>query len=120
APVDIQAILTVIGRRTLTYRNGEDQPLNLTLTNLSRADLFMANLSGARLSGANLTLATPIGANLSRAFLDEANLSGADLSGANLSGAMGLRQGQIESATGDAETKLPDGLQRPKHWPTTP
>jgi hypothetical protein len=36
---DIQAILTVIGRRTRTYEKGEDQPLNLTYTDL-RGHIF--------------------------------------------------------------------------------
>ena len=56
--------------------------LNLSLANLSGADLSLANLSGADLSGANLSQA-----NLSRANLSGANLSLANLRGANLSGA---------------------------------
>jgi hypothetical protein len=82
---DIQAIMTVIRRRTRSWGHGEPEPLdlhetNLPGTNLERADLMGANLSGANLSGADLS-----GANLSGADLTEANLSGADLQIANLS-----------------------------------
>src|SRR3984893_14720722 len=76
--IDIQAALTVIGRR-----KGQELPdlaeanipgANLSGVNLSGADLNSADLNGAYLSGANLT-----GANLSRT-----NLRSADLSAANL------------------------------------
>jgi hypothetical protein len=69
---DIQAILTVIRRRTRTLGHGEPERLGLGETNLSRAVLDGANLSGADL----------VGANFSEAVLRGANLSGADLSGA--------------------------------------
>ena len=99
--IDIQAALTVIGRR-----KGQELPdlakanipgANLSGANLSGADLDSAhlnsaylsgaNLSGANLLGANLTGANLTGANLGLADLNGAYLSGANLSGANLSGA---------------------------------
>ena len=96
--VDIQAILTVIGRRTQTYGKGEDQRLDLSFVKLSRMTLSDANLSGASLFGAvllqvnlsraNLSDAILSGANLSRAILFGANLSGAKLQGADLSNAI--------------------------------
>lgn len=63
------------------------------------------DLTGAWLTGADLT---------------EANLSGALLNEANLATARNLTQQQVESAHGDGQTKLPDGLQRPAHWPADP
>src|SRR5712691_2726962 len=81
--IDIQAALTVIGRR-----KGQELPdlakanipgANLSGANLSGADLDSAHLSGANLLGANLT-----GANLSGAKLSRVDLTGADLTGANL------------------------------------
>jgi len=51
---DIQAILTVIGRRRLTYKKGEDLPLNLSNTDLRGANLVGANLMEANLREANL------------------------------------------------------------------
>jgi Pentapeptide repeats (8 copies) len=71
---DIQTILTVLGRRTRTYENGESQRLNLQFTNLRYADLQGAQLQGAMLDGAQLQ-----GANLRGAKLQHASLSGADL-----------------------------------------
>src|SRR5271157_5156640 len=90
---DIQAILTVLGRRDRKYeRKGQVLDLahtdirgaNLYGANLREAGLWRANLSGANLSGANLIGANLSRANLSGAYLSEANLSGAYLSGANL------------------------------------
>jgi uncharacterized protein YjbI with pentapeptide repeats len=93
---DIQAIATVLRRRTRNFLHGEDR-LNLYNTNLSGVDLFGAslrsanlwdtNFSGTGLISADLARAHLQGANLSRTYLSWANLSGADLSGANLSGA---------------------------------
>jgi uncharacterized protein YjbI with pentapeptide repeats len=109
---DIQAIMTVIGRRTRYFEHGEPESLNLQRTDLTRADLEQANLSGANLSwanlseanlneailaggklwGANLSEARLMVAHLEAAFLEianltQANLLGAYLEGANLSGA---------------------------------
>jgi hypothetical protein len=90
---DIQATMTVIGRRK--WIETETQRLNLQRVNLavyvlegvnlSRADLSGADLSGADLSGADLSGAFLTGANLSETFLIGADLSGAYLSEANLS-----------------------------------
>jgi hypothetical protein len=114
---DIQAIITVLRRRTRYLGHGEPEPLDLHETalpaaNLRGANLLRANLSGAFLSGANLSFAVLSGAGLWKANLSGAsaffawvdlsgasaffawvdlsgatNLSGADLSGADLSGA---------------------------------
>ena len=58
--------------------------------------------------------------DLSRADLREADLSGANLSRANLSESKDLTQWQVEFATGDDKTKLPQGIIRPKHWTKAP
>ena len=111
-PTDIQAILTVIGRRETTGNNRGNGRLDLTHTQLVRADLRGASLCGADLSEANLREAKLYGtdlrgadlyktslrgaallkadlreADLSEASLRETRLYGADLRGANLSGA---------------------------------
>jgi uncharacterized protein YjbI with pentapeptide repeats len=72
-PTDIQAALTVIGRRSAHVSD--------------KIDLVKANLSGANLSGADLTHANLYHANLTDARLPDANLTDANLSGVNLSGA---------------------------------
>ena len=73
---DVQAALTVVGRRDAKR---DIQPMNLTGTDLARADLHDANFTRADLGGADLT-----GANLHGANLTGANLGRADLTGANL------------------------------------
>ncbi|REK71293.1 pentapeptide repeat-containing protein [Paenibacillus paeoniae] len=85
------------------------------------ADLIGANLKGADLRAANLRGAYMIAANLSKANLRAADLIGvdfrdADLRGADLSGSLYLSQAQINSAKGDASTRIPPTLIRPAHW----
>lgn len=48
------------------------------------------------------------------------NLTDARLNGANLTTAKNLLQQQLDSACGDKDTKLPEGLQRPAHWSADP
>lgn len=85
------------------------------------ADLLGADLSGRDLRGAELRGALLIAADLSDADLSDAELIGADLRDANLAGAdlrpaIYLTQVQVNAARGDANTRLPDGVQRPSHW----
>jgi len=114
---DIQAVMTVIGRRSRTYYNGEEQPLDLMETHLAGADLryaklqgaflgetdlqravlWSSKLQGAILSGANLQEARLEGANLIGAILDESNLQMARLSGADLTGA-NLEESNLQRA----------------------
>jgi uncharacterized protein YjbI with pentapeptide repeats len=135
---DIQAALTVVGRRTTIGTGIPDlaeahiQKANLSGANLGGANLFSANLGLANLSGDNLFRANLSGANLnhanlsgdnlstadlSGAILFSANLSGAilaganlsgDLSGANLSGAI-ISQAELDQACG-TDVKLDPGL----------
>ena len=114
-PTDIQAILTVIGRREPTGNNRGNDPLDLSFTRLVRANLSGANLSGADLVGANLTRAWLFGANLSGANLNTANLSGAnlneaDLTWADLFGAKNLTAEQVWSARNWGKAILPEDL----------
>jgi hypothetical protein len=95
---DVQAALTVIGRRDISHDGwwrigltGAVLPgallfhTNLTSVRLAGADLTGANLIGADLTQANLTGAVLAAANLTRADLTTANLTDADLAGALLS-----------------------------------
>jgi hypothetical protein len=144
-PADIQAVLTVLGRRT---RESErtDQRVSLAYANLSHADMQNANFSGTlfhnsdlrgallngtdlsqtKLESANLSGAFLWGTNLSRAHLSqallvgtnlrEANLSGADLTGVDLRQARSLTQKQVDAAKGDSSTQLPENLHKPESW----
>ena len=82
---DIQAILTVIGRRKPTDIKRPTDFLDLSKTHLAGAALLRANLSGVNLFGADLSGANLNGADLSLAILDLADLSLAVLGGADLS-----------------------------------
>ncbi|BAZ29650.1 pentapeptide repeat-containing protein [Cylindrospermum sp. NIES-4074] len=94
--IDIQAAITVIGRRDIN-RDPENEQLDLSHTdlrgvnlngaNLKQTNLYHTNLSGANLAGVNLSGAILSAANLSKTNLNQANLSGAILSAANLDGA---------------------------------
>jgi uncharacterized protein YjbI with pentapeptide repeats len=89
--VDIQAILTVLGRREIKFPPATN--LDLRRTNLAGADLsrmkgfFSSNLSGSNLSGADLSEADFGVSNLSESNLSGAHLRTANLIGANFSGA---------------------------------
>jgi uncharacterized protein YjbI with pentapeptide repeats len=73
-PLDIQAILTVIGRRRYSISSGEPSYLDLRKTNLSRFVLIGANLEGALLYEADLQEARLQRANLKGAYLEGAYL----------------------------------------------
>jgi hypothetical protein len=116
---DIQAIMTVIGRRTRSFGHGEPERLDLHDTNLRGAKLSRANLTGAILLEAKLSRAILLEADLSEADLFRADLSRAKLSGADLSGA-NLYQSQLGGTAGDENTRLPPDLKPPAHWNVTP
>lgn len=96
-PADIQAILSVLGRRTSTYQNGEEHRLNLAHTNLQGAVLTGANLQGAILFRANLQRAMLYKSNLLDAVLDESDLQETNLNYADLQRAC-LRRARLQKA----------------------
>lgn len=82
---DIQAALTVLGRR-VTVHDG-DAIINLDNLCLTGANLEAANLSKAILNGTDLRKAIFVGAHLEDTQFIQADLSGAQLWNADLSGA---------------------------------
>lgn len=135
--LEILLVQGVIAWNRWCERNPQIRP-SLNRADLNGANLFGADLAGADLAGASLLGADLFGADLSRANIRGATLRGADLSEANfhranllgadlsqtklfradLSQAIGLIQEQIDSAKGEENTKLPEGIQRPAHWET--
>jgi len=93
---DIQAALTVIGRRD-TEKDPENQKLDLSNADIAGANLGQAKLQGAFLKGANLQGAYLFQADLQRANLIEANLQEAFLQKANLQGAF-LQKAKLREA----------------------
>ncbi|WP_413175037.1 pentapeptide repeat-containing protein [Anabaena azotica] len=84
--IDIQAALTVIGRRNCENEK-ENQRLDLSKIDFKKANLNKAHLKGANFKGANLRGAYLVEANLKGAYFRGANLQGAHLTGAKLQGA---------------------------------
>ncbi len=116
---DMQAILTVLGRRKTPGNNRHNARLDLNHTrlvgaDLRRADLRRADLTGADLTGADLLMADLTDADLVDANLLGANLTRANLLGANLSGSKYLRAEEVQSALNWRDAHLPDHL---KHLP---
>jgi membrane protein implicated in regulation of membrane protease activity len=114
---DVQAALTVLGRRKAPV--GAAEPLDLRRANLTRADLrgaqlqgadfFLANLEEAHLHRAQLQGANLEYVNLRYATLIGAQLQDSDLRGARLENA-DLRGVQLEGAARDSGTVWPDGF----------
>jgi hypothetical protein len=80
-----------------------------------------ANLRNSDLRGADLRGAVLIAADLTDSDLRWCDVLGLDLrdatvDGADLSEAIYLTQVQVNSAKGNAETRLPAGFDRPGHW----
>ncbi len=88
--LDIQAILTVIGRRKNSFNNGEANFLDLKTTYLEEIDLWEAHLEGA-----NLNMTPLEESDLYKAHLEGTNFGFADLAGTNLEGAKNLTIDQL-------------------------
>lgn len=84
---DIQAILTVIGRRERGFEQGKHETLDLSNTDLAKAKLVVADLNNADLNGANLAGYPAVG----------------------IPPPVGLTQEMLNSARGSEDTKLPYG-----------
>lgn len=90
------------------FEKSELGRVNFSKAILTGAHFTLANLSRADLSGAELT--GPVA--FDRAFMFLTRIEGLDMSAAT-----GLEQAQIDLACGDENTKLPNGLTKPKSWP---
>jgi hypothetical protein len=102
ARLDIQAILTVLGRRTLPTEFIEPFPLDLRDTQIRGVYLTGANLQGVYLTGANLQVANLMNANLRGAYLINTNLRSAYLTDAYVQGANLLRASLQDAHLGRA------------------
>jgi uncharacterized protein YjbI with pentapeptide repeats len=83
-------------------------------TNFSGTKLLGTDLRGADLSHAWLNWTWFAGANLEGTNFANARMPGTQLYNTDLSKAVGLTQDQIDTACGDASTKLPPGLRVPQ------
>lgn len=104
-----------------TALRGQKNPLKPRKTiagrlNLLGTDLRKANLRGADLRGAFLIAADLREADLTGTDFIGADMRDTDLRGADLTGSLFLTQSQINTAKGDASTRLPISLIRPQYW----
>ena len=84
---EIQAILTVLGRRRRSRKREHNERLDLRRSDLRGAFFWKTHIERARFSGANLEGANFYRANVEEASFVGANLKGAYFIGANLEGA---------------------------------
>ncbi|HEV2665995.1 MAG TPA: pentapeptide repeat-containing protein [Blastocatellia bacterium] len=123
---DIQAALTVIGRREWSKVERPHQELNLMQAYLGKVFLYDANLRNANLFKTNLQQSILFRTDLRKAILADAILIGADLNYAKLNGtnlqfallhradlrtSTGLSWEQISKAVITDETMLPPELE---------
>jgi Pentapeptide repeats (8 copies) len=106
---DVQAVLTVIGRRCLEHEDYEDrdQFLDLSGTDLRGTTGYKAHLEKVSFIWAHLEGASLVGAHLERAVFYDAHLEGADLTRTDLT------QEQFDSAFTDEATIVPPHIKRP-------
>jgi Pentapeptide repeats (8 copies) len=97
---DVQAAITVLGRRTV---KPSDPPLNLRKVDLRKSDLQRAKLQHVRLDGAWLQ-----GANLNWAVLERTRLLRARLHGTYFKSAKQLELAELQDAHSSANTTWPD------------
>jgi hypothetical protein len=117
---DIQAALTVIGRREASL-DPKGKIIDLSNTNLRGAILSEAKLAGANLRRTSLAEAHLERSDLRGADFRCTNLTGTILVAANVEGAdfhwaLGVTQDQINQMVGDKNTILPPDRQRPGAW----
>lgn len=99
---DVQAGLTVLGRRTVAHDPPDPWRVELNGARLAGARLTGAQLQGAHFAGAHLQLADLQGAHLQGVHLDRAHLEHANLYGAHLEGASFARAHLEEAVLEDA------------------
>jgi uncharacterized protein YjbI with pentapeptide repeats len=95
--IEVQAILNVIGRRSIDLCKRSDIQIDLGGADLRGASLRNANLRGANLQGTRLEGVSLVEAHLEDAALIMTHLEGANLRRAHLQGA-NLRAARLEGA----------------------
>lgn len=111
----VNGVLLAVSARVRAGAGGRG--LDRRGADLAGADLRALDLRGASLRGALLLGADLRGSDLTLADVTGADLRGARLAGADLRRTLFLTQAQVESAVGDAATRLPAARTRPAHWP---
>jgi len=100
------------------FKNGDFRQTSFERAIASDVNFENTNFSGAKLDHINLHKANLKGAKFhdvtfGNAILLEASLDGANLSDANMLQVQGLKQAQLDTACGNANTRLPFGFSVP-------
>jgi hypothetical protein len=103
---DIQAALSVIGRRNRAYQTSERQPLDLRETDLRYARLEGANLENVNFGLAHLDHADLVGAGFRGAIMAFTSLNQAIIDGADFREAQFLHWPQVKSTYGFDSARL--------------
>lgn len=98
-------------RNRFVGKNNKKLSKNYIGKNLKNVDLRGADLSGALLIAADFSNNDLSGVNLIGADMRDTNIRGA-----NLENSVFITQQQVNTASGDANTKLPASLTIPKYW----
>lgn len=106
------AYLVAAHLESANLRAAHFEGANLNEAHLEGAQLWQAHLEDTQLCEANLK-----GAALGYAHFQDAYLRDAHLEGADLRRAIDLTTEMLEVASGNMDTKLPNGVARPAHWP---
>lgn len=114
----LQSTSQMIRNKVISEKNISSRKRSISSRRLDYfgADLRKNNLRGADLRGACLIAANLRGVDLTGTDLIGADLRDADISGANLSKSIFLTQAQLNTAKGNLQTKLPNGLVHPTYW----
>jgi hypothetical protein len=80
---DVQTVLAVLGRRSKSFKHGEEERMNLNDAHLCGANLTRAHLEGASMQGSILHNAILWKAQLDNAYFVDASLVDADLADAS-------------------------------------
>ncbi len=111
-----QALLSGADLRQASLNRANLEGAKLLGADLRGAVLNKTILGGADLSEADLRGAILIGADLLEADFSRADLNGAILIATDVSQTLGLTQEHLNGTKGDANTIIPNGLERPAHW----
>jgi hypothetical protein len=116
-PEDVQAAMTVLGRRRVEFEDEGWHRLDLRFVNLRGLGLESAHLEGADLEGANLqdtnlSEACLCGTQLRQTLMDSTKLDRADLRRADLTGAILLN---VATAGADAREAIVLGFVAPEN-----
>lgn len=118
--LDVDGLRTEVGdalaRASARARSRWAGRIDLAHDDLAGRDLRGSDLRGAALRGAVLIRADLRDADLTEADLLGADVRDADVRDATLTGVLFLTQPQLDAMRGDAATRLPGGLTRPRHW----